>query len=74
MGDWLHPLVGADFYNANLNGAGSPDIVKAYYSKPGKEITLEFSKEVVWPSDNNEGVNMNDYLYLDVKIMSLKKA
>ncbi len=74
MGDWLHPLVAADFYNANLNGAGSPDIVKAYYSKPGKEITLEFSKEVVWPSDNNEDATMNDYLFLDGKNHVVKQG
>jgi hypothetical protein len=74
MGDWLHPLVAADFYNAKIDDAGSPDIVKAYYSKPGKEITLEFSKEVIWPSETGETSNMVDYLYLDGKNHVVKKG
>jgi hypothetical protein len=74
MGDWLHPLMAADFYNANINDAGSPDIVKAHYSKPGKEITLEFSKEVIWPSENNENSEMKDYIYLDGKNHVIKKG
>lgn len=61
----IFPLVARDFYNGKDKDAGSPCIMKAYYSKPGREITLVFSKKVIWPSEHIVTHKMEDYFYLN---------
>ena len=74
MADWLYPLIASDFYNGKNKNEGSPDIMKAYYSDPGREITLVFSKKVIWPSEHNQIIQMEDYFYLDGKNHVIKKG
>ncbi len=74
MAKWLYPLFAGDFYNLRIKDEGSPDIIKAYYSKPGREITLVFSKKVVWPSENIDSYKMEDYFYLDGKNHLIEKG
>ncbi len=65
MGDWLYPFIAKDFYESKDNGIDSPDLVEAYYSNPGTEITLVFSDKVLWPSKKIGQYAMKDYFYLD---------
>jgi hypothetical protein len=56
---------GCHYTNAGYVEMASPDIQEAYYSKKGKEITLVFSDNVVWPSKKIGQYAMKDYFYLD---------
>ena len=66
MAEKIFPLVARDFYKKSaFKDAGSPDIRKADYSKPGTEITLSFSKNVIWPDKLINNEQLEDYFYLN---------
>lgn len=66
----LYPMLIRDIYadrnlllTKDLELAGAPDILKAYYTS-ANEIVLELSQNVIWPIDKG-AYKMIDYLYFD---------
>jgi lysophospholipase L1-like esterase len=74
MADWLYPLIATDLYGGKKINAASPDILRAYYSKPGSEITLEFTKKIIWPAEQGNIHKMEDYFYLDGRNHLIEKG
>ncbi len=66
MGDWIFPLVARAFYDPETGrDADSPNITKAYYTKPGKEICLVFDRGLTWDENAYEGHLLKDQFYVD---------